>query len=105
MMHLVGEGTGHYSFDFAQQIHYPSNPLQPGQIYFETPRKCGIFGVMCEAVLSKVSFLIDESVKRGKHCDKAFTFFNYGLVLVKNTCIFMLITVVDKTKIPTFCGT
>ena len=24
----------HYSFDFAQQVHYPSNPLQPGPIYF-----------------------------------------------------------------------
>lgn len=41
----------HYSFDFAQQIHIPSNPMQPGPIYLKTPRKCGIFGVMCEAVL------------------------------------------------------
>ena len=24
--------TMHYSFDFAQQIHVPSNPLQPGPI-------------------------------------------------------------------------
>ena len=38
----------HYSFDFAQQIHVPSNPMQPGPVYFKTPRKCGIFGVMCE---------------------------------------------------------
>jgi len=22
--------TMHYSFDFAQQVHYPSSPLQPG---------------------------------------------------------------------------
>ena len=36
-----------YSFDHAQQIHvhYPSNPLQPGPLYFKTPRKCGVFGV------------------------------------------------------------
>ena len=27
-------GTMHYSFDFAQQVHYPSNPLQPGTRYF-----------------------------------------------------------------------
>ncbi|CAM4735586.1 unnamed protein product [Leuciscus chuanchicus] len=26
------EGMTHYSMDFAQQIHYPSNPLQPGPI-------------------------------------------------------------------------
>ena len=36
----------HYSFDFAQQVHIPSNPMQLGPIYFKTPRKCGIFGVM-----------------------------------------------------------
>ena len=40
--------TMHYSFDFAQQIHIPSNPMQPGPIYFKTPRKCAIFGVMCQ---------------------------------------------------------
>ena len=39
-------GTMHYSFDYAQQVHFPSNPMQPGLIYFKTSRKCGIFGVM-----------------------------------------------------------
>lgn len=42
--------TIHYSFDFARQIHFPSNPMRPGPIYFKTPRKCGIFGVMCEGI-------------------------------------------------------
>lgn len=32
-------GTMHYSFDYAQQVHFPSNPMQPGPIYFKTPRK------------------------------------------------------------------
>jgi len=32
----------HYSFDYAQQVHFPSNPMQPGPIYFLTPRKCSI---------------------------------------------------------------
>ena len=27
--------TMHYSFDFAQQVHVPSNPMQPGPIYFK----------------------------------------------------------------------
>lgn len=27
----------HYSFDYAQQVHYPSDPMQPGPIYFLTP--------------------------------------------------------------------
>lgn len=33
------------SFDFAHQIHYPSNPQQVGPEFFKTARKCGIFGV------------------------------------------------------------
>ena len=53
--------TMHYSFDYAQQVHIPSNPLQPGPIYFKTPRKCGIFGVVCEGVPNQVNFLIDEA--------------------------------------------
>lgn len=56
----------HYSFDFAQQIHIPSNPMQPGPIYLKTPRKCGIFGVMCEAVPQQVNYLIDEASDVGK---------------------------------------
>ena len=62
----------HYSFDFAQQVcdtiihthnsilinaqvEYPHNPQQPGPIYFLAPRKCGRFGVCCEAVPRQVS--------------------------------------------------
>ena len=45
----------HISFDFAQQVHYPSNPLQPGPIYFLTPRKCGIFGVCREGIQLQVN--------------------------------------------------
>ena len=59
--------TVHFSFDMAQQVHYahwghkkhkymyitilpftqvhyPSNPLQPGPVYFLTPRKYAVFG-------------------------------------------------------------
>ncbi|RUS74217.1 hypothetical protein EGW08_018023 [Elysia chlorotica] len=56
----------HYSFDFAQQVHYPCDPLQPGPIFFKTPRKCGLFGVCCEAISRQVNFLIDEAVNCGK---------------------------------------
>uniref|UniRef100_A0A1X7VKS5 Uncharacterized protein n=1 Tax=Amphimedon queenslandica TaxID=400682 RepID=A0A1X7VKS5_AMPQE len=58
--------VAHYSFDYAQQVHYPSSPLQAGPIYFLTPRKCGIFGVCCEAIPQQVNFLIDESFDTGK---------------------------------------
>ena len=32
-----------YSFDYAQQVNFLSDPMQPGPIYFLTPRKCSIF--------------------------------------------------------------
>lgn len=54
--------TMHYSFDFAQQVHFPSDPLQPGPMYFLTPRKCGLFGINCEAIPRQVNYLIDECV-------------------------------------------
>ena len=56
----------HYSFDYAQQVHYPSNPLQPGPIYFLTPRKCTVFGVNCEALPWQINFLTDEAGECGK---------------------------------------
>ncbi|KAK2191544.1 hypothetical protein NP493_52g05007 [Ridgeia piscesae] len=51
----------HYSFDYVQQIHLPSEPLQPGPIYFLVPRKVGLFGVCCEGLPKRVNFLIDEA--------------------------------------------
>ena len=56
----------HYSFDFAQQVHFPSDPLQPGPIYFKCTRKCGLFGVACEAFPRQVNYMLDESVHTGK---------------------------------------
>ena len=56
----------HYSFDFAQQIHFPYSSQQPGQLFFRTPRKCGIFGVACEATSSQVNYLIDGADSIGK---------------------------------------
>ena len=53
----------HVSFDYAQQVHLPSYPMQPGPLYFLVPRKCGIFGVSMEAGPRQVNYLIDES-----HC-------------------------------------
>jgi len=70
-------GTMHYSFDYAQQVHFPSNPMQPGPIYFKTPRKCGIFGVMCEAVLRQVNYLIDETGAFGKGANATISFVHH----------------------------
>ena len=56
----------HYSFDMAQQVFYPFDPLQPGPVYFLTPRKCAIFGVCNEAIPRQINYLIDEAVDCGK---------------------------------------
>ena len=39
-----------YSFDHAQLVHFPSNPLQLRPAYFKMARKCEIFGICCEVV-------------------------------------------------------
>ena len=76
--------TMHYSFDYAQQVHIPSNPMQPGPIYFKTPRKCGIFGITNEAIPRQVNYLIDEAVDVGKGANSTISyvhhyFANHGL--------------------------
>ena len=74
----------HYSFDYAQQVHFPSDPLQPGPVYFLTPRKCTVFGVNCEALPRQINFLGDEAGDCGKGANTVvnmldFFFDNHGL--------------------------
>ena len=69
--------TIHYSLGFAQQVHIPSNPMQPGPIYFKTPRKCRIFGVMCEAILRQVNCLIDEASDVGKGANTTISYVSH----------------------------
>ena len=62
---------------------YPSDPLQPGPIYFLTPRKCTVFGVNCEALPRQVNFLTDEAGDCGKGANAVvsrldFFFHNHG---------------------------
>ena len=58
--------SAHFSFDYAQQVFFPSNPLQPGPVYFLTTRKCSVFGINCEAIPRQVNILTDESGETGK---------------------------------------
>ena len=74
----------HYSFDYTQQVHFPSDPLQPGAIYFLTPRKCTVFGVNCEALPMQINFLTDEAGDCGKGANAVvsrlhYFFENHGL--------------------------
>jgi len=59
-------GRVRYSYDYAQQVHFRSNPQQPGQIYFKTSRKCGLLGICCEGLPTQINYLIDEAVTTGK---------------------------------------
>uniref|UniRef100_A0A1X7TRE4 DUF7869 domain-containing protein n=1 Tax=Amphimedon queenslandica TaxID=400682 RepID=A0A1X7TRE4_AMPQE len=68
---------GHYSFDYAQQVHYPSDPLQPGCIYFLTPMKCGLFGVCCEAFRRHVTYLVDDVMDTGKGANTAVRYIHH----------------------------
>ena len=69
--------TMHYSFDFAQQVHYPSNAAQPGPLYFLTPRKCGIFGVHCEGLETQVNYLIDEGMASSKGSNAVISYLHH----------------------------
>lgn len=81
--------------------------MQPGPIYFKTPRKCGIFGVMCKGFPRQVNFLIDEAASTGKGANATISyvhyyFENYGLG--KRMLTYTQITAQDKIKTTTFYG-
>ena len=59
----------HYSWDFAQQIHFPYEDHQVGPIYFKSPRIAQLFGVCCEALPQQVNYLIDEADFNDKGAD------------------------------------
>ena len=67
----------HYSFDYAQQVHFPSNPMQPGPKFFLTPRKCSIFRVNCESIPRQVNFLTDEATDCGKGANAVISQLHY----------------------------
>lgn len=74
----------HYSFDYAQQVHLPHSPYQPGPLFFLTPRKVGIFGVCCEGLPQQINYLIDEGAATSKGSNAVLSylhhfFSHYGL--------------------------
>ena len=71
-----GPNSVHYSFDFAQQVHYPHNP---GPMYFKTARKCAVFGVCCEGIPRQVNYLVDEASDVGKGANAVISFLHHFL--------------------------
>ena len=67
------------SWDFAQQVFIPSDPLQPGPIYFKTPRKVGLFGIVSEALPRMDLFIIDEAVNVSKGANLVISLLDYYL--------------------------
>lgn len=74
----------HYSWDFAQQLHYPYEDQQVGPIYFKTPRRAQLFGVCCEGIPCQINYLIDEADFLEKNSNTVVSllnhfFANYGV--------------------------
>lgn len=69
----------HLSFDFAQQVHYPSNPLQPGPMYFKTARKCALFGVANEGTGNQATYAIDEAMVSTKGANSVISYLHHYL--------------------------
>jgi hypothetical protein len=67
------------SFDFAEQVHYPSNPAQVGPMYFKTPRKCSMFGMQDEKTHVQTNYLIDEEDEVGKGADTVISLIHHYL--------------------------
>ncbi|SMN01906.1 hypothetical protein SPONL_198 [uncultured Candidatus Thioglobus sp.] len=72
-------GEMHYSFDYAQQIHYPYNDQQPGPAYFLTARKCQLFGVCSEAQGKQINYLVDEADVTGKGANTTISYVHHFL--------------------------
>ncbi|XP_052819739.1 uncharacterized protein LOC128245579 isoform X1 [Mya arenaria] len=56
----------HYSWDFAQQVHYSHHAQQVGPIYFATPWKCQVFGMCAEGSGKQTFYLVSEAELPGK---------------------------------------
>ena len=55
-----------YSFDYAQQVHFPNNPQLPGPAYFLTARKCQLFRANDPCSLSTLDPLCCHVLKAQK---------------------------------------
>ena len=96
---------------FILQVHFPSDPMEPGPIYFLTPRKCSFFRVNCEAIPRQINFLTDEAGETGRGANAVISRLHYFLPNTawgKNMPICMPINAPAKIRIMqlllTSCG-
>ena len=76
------ETTLHYSWDYAQQVHFPHHAQQVGPIYFKTPRKCNVFGV-CSERSGNYFFFLHDVIK--SYFNKSHFHFETQLLLIFHT--------------------
>ena len=88
--------TVHYSFDYAQQVHYPFDPMQPGPMYFMCLQKCRLFGVTCEGMPQQVTYLIDEAMMISKGANSATSSPTTGSGRQQCSCTVTIVP--DRTK-------
>ena len=68
-------------FDYAQNISLPHHPSQPGQLFFKTPYKVGLFGIWNSATDQMSMFFVEESISAsiGKGSDATIAFLHHYL--------------------------
>ncbi|XP_067633669.1 uncharacterized protein [Eurosta solidaginis] len=67
------------SFDFAQTVHYPVSPQQPGAAYFKAKKKCAVFGITDEKGKIQYNYMIDEEHDIGKGPNTVVSILHYHL--------------------------
>jgi hypothetical protein len=67
----------HYSFDYAQQIHKPNDPLQPGPMFFLVLYKIQVFGIPYEAFKTQHNYFNPESCTISKCSDSVISFLHH----------------------------
>lgn len=99
------DGTQHYSFDYAQQVHYPHYAQQVGPLFFKTPRKCQCFGICAEGSGK-------ETIEKNKAHVKVYMYNIKNVHVYRKYCIQAIIhlncklgisPVVEDTRITSIC--
>lgn len=83
------------SFDYAQNVTYPSSPQQVGASHFKSNRKCSVFGVNSEKTHVQTNSLVDEKYSTGKGANSTISMLHSyltknnfkNLVLFADNCV------------------
>ena len=54
------------SFDYAQNVHYPSAAQSVGSVYFKSARKLELFGIYNEGTKKQHTYIVDKAHYVGK---------------------------------------